>query len=79
MRFFDERDLKANYGVGMAGVLMFFQAFEALWGAYSAWKAFTSKYYFFDIGSSLGRSVANVVALVDWGVNFKKIIARRRI
>jgi hypothetical protein len=79
LRFFDERDLRANYGVGMAGVLIFFQAFEALWSAYKAWDTFTSNYYFFDLGSSLGRSVANVVAIVDWGLNFKKIIASRRV
>lgn len=50
-----------------------------MWATWKVWTSFTSKYYFFELGSYTGRMLANLYALVNWLVNFNQVLAGRRV
>lgn len=74
-----ESELISSYTDVASYVGIALTAAEFLWSGWKLWTSFASKYYFFDLGSYLGRMIANLYAIIDYGVNFNMIVAERRV
>jgi hypothetical protein len=78
-KWFLEPELIASYTDIVSYVSIALTASEFLWSGWKLWSSFASKFYFFDLGSYLGRLIANLYAIIDYGINFNTIVAERRV
>jgi len=74
-----ETELFASYTDMVYYVSIALTASEFIWSGWKLWTSFASKYYFFDLGSYLGRMIANLYAIIDYAVNFNTILVERRV
>ena len=74
-----ESELVASYSDLLAYVTIALSSLEFLWSGWKLWTSFQSKFYFFDLGSYLGRLCANLFAIIDYGIEFKEILVARRV
>ena len=78
-RFFLDSELEAAYSDVMAYIEIGLVSCKFVWSTWKIWTSFTSKYYYFELGSYTGRTVAYLFSLVHWIAKFDQILAERRI
>lgn len=74
-KFFQDEELEDSWSIVFAYANMGVSVLQLAWSVVQVILLYSSKFYFFELGTSLGRATAHLYTLVDWIVNFDKIVA----